>query len=75
MKCRYCGDNLRSINQKLFSSLGERCLGNPAGVHVCITDGINCVFCGNKTRFQNGKLITEFGYPCKNSTTGLHCLQ
>ena len=55
MKCRYCGDNLRSINQKLFSSLGERCLGNPAGVHVCITDGINCVFCGNKTRFQNGK--------------------
>lgn len=75
MKCRYCGDNLHSENQKLFSTLGQKCLGNPAGVHVGVTDGNNCVYCGDSAHFQSGKLITRFGYPCKNSPTGMHCLQ
>ena len=34
MICRFCGDNLKSVNQKLLSSLGERCNGNPSGKHV-----------------------------------------
>ena len=75
MKCRYCGDNIRSVNQKLFSSTGERCLGNPDGIHIGITDGASCVYCGDKAHFQSGKLITRLGFSCRNSPTEMHCLQ
>ena len=75
MRCRFCGDNLRPLNQKLFSSLGENCLGNPAGKHVGLSDGHTCVYCGDETKSQNGKLITKLGIPCKFSPTGMHCLQ
>lgn len=75
MICRFCGDNLKSVNQKLFSSLGERCNGNPSGKHVGVTDCVCCVYCGDVARHQNGKLITKIGLQCKNSPTGGHCLQ
>ncbi len=44
MKCRYCTENLRVVNEKLLSSYGEKCLGNPAGFHVAISDGVICVY-------------------------------
>jgi len=75
MKCRFCGDNLHSINQKLLSSLGEKCLGNPSGIHVGVTDGTSCVYCGDTAKSQNGKLFTKLGAVCKRSPTGMHCLQ
>ena len=64
MKCRYCADTLRVVNEKLFSSLGERCAASPQGVHVAVTDGERCVYCGNEVRSQNGKPLTK-----------RHCLQ
>ena len=75
MKCRYCGDTLRTINQKLFSTTGVQCLGTPAGIHVGVTDGECCVYCGDKTHCQNRKLITHLGDSCRNSPTRMHCLQ
>ena len=75
MKCRFCGDFVHSVNQKLFSSLGEKCLGNPAGVHIGVTDECSCVFCGENAKFQSGKLFTRLGSSCRNSPTGMHCLQ
>lgn len=75
MKCRYCGDTLRVVNEKLFTATGEKCAGNPAGFHVGVTDGECCVYCGNATSCQSGKLRTRFGVSCKRSPTGMHCLQ
>lgn len=75
MKCRYCGDTLRSINQKLFSSVGEKCAGNPAEIHIGVTDGVSCVYCGDIAKCQAGKLFTKFGSECRNSPTKKHCLQ
>ena len=75
MKCRYCGDNLHSTNRKLLSSLGEKCLGNPAGVHIGVTDGVTCVYCGDVAKYNNGKLITRLGYECPRLPTGKHYLQ
>ena len=75
MICRFCGDNLKSANQKLLSSLGEHCNGNPNGKHVGVTDCVCCVYCGDEARPQNGRLITKLGLQCKNSPTGGHCLQ
>lgn len=75
MKCRFCGDIVHSINQKLFSSIGERCLGNPEGKHIGVTDGQTCVFCGDSAHFQSGKLFTKLGTSCRNSSTGMHRLQ
>ena len=40
MKCRYCGDVLKVVGEKLFTATGERCAGNPAGFHVGVTDGM-----------------------------------
>lgn len=75
MKCRFCGDTLTSTNQKLFTTLGIVCKGNPAKVHIGITDSITCVYCGDTTKSQNGFLLTRMGKECKNSPTGMHCLQ
>ena len=61
MICRFCGDELKSVNQKLLSSLGERCQGNPSGKHVGVTDCVCCVYCGDEARPQNGRLITKLG--------------
>ena len=75
MRCRFCGDKLQSINQKLISPLGEKCLGNPAGKHIGLTDSVCCVYCGDETKTQNGKLATKLGLCCLSSPTGMHCLQ
>lgn len=75
MKCRYCGDALRVVNEKLFTATGEKCAGNPAGFHVGVTDGESCVYCGNAASCQGGRLRTRFGLVCKHSPTGMHCLQ
>lgn len=75
MRCRFCGDTLHGANQKLFSSFGERCAGNPAGKHVGITDGAGCVYCGDEAKSVGGKLHTRYGIACKPSPTGMHCLQ
>lgn len=75
MKCRYCAENLHIVNEKLFSSYGEKCLGNPAGFHMALSDGSICVYCGNLVKSKNYKPYTKYGTSCKNSPTGMHCLQ
>ena len=75
MKCRYCAETLRSMNEKLMSPFGEKCLGNPQGFHVAVSDGTICVYCGNPVKSQNYKPHTKYGINCKNSPTGMHCLQ
>ena len=75
MKCRYCAENLRVVNEKLLSSYGEKCLGNPAGFHVAVSDGVICVYCGNSVTPRNFKPHTKYGINCKNAPTGMQCLQ
>ena len=75
MKCRYCAENLRVVNEKLLSSYGEKCLGNLAGFHVAVSDGVICVYCGNSVTPRNFKPHTKYGINCKNAPTGMHCLQ
>ena len=74
MKCRYCADTLRVVNEKLFSSIGEKCSANPKDFHVAVTDGEICVYCGNAVTSKNGKPWIKYGTACKNSPTGFHCL-
>ena len=75
MRCRYCADTLRVVNEKLFSTIGEKCGDNPKGFHAAVSDGSVCVYCGNPVTCRNGKPYTKYGTACKNSPTAMHCLQ
>ncbi len=75
MRCRYCGENLRSINQKLLSGRGEICNGSSDGKHIAVSEDMLCVYCGNSCRSMNGKLFTKYGEKCPASPFGRHCLQ
>lgn len=75
MKCRFCGQDIRSSGEKLISSYGAVCKASQTGKHVALSDGSVCVYCGEKPRIIAGKLITSYGERCKASPTGKHALQ
>lgn len=75
MKCRFCGQDIRSSGEKLIGSYGAVCKANQTGKHVALPDGSICVYCGEKIRSMAGKLFTNYGERCKTSPTGKHALQ
>lgn len=75
MKCRFCGQELRSVNDTLFAPNGTKCAGNGNKNHVAISSGKICVYCGHETRIVAQKLCTKYGFKCKYSPTGGHTLQ
>lgn len=74
MICRFCGYPPKTLGQKLRSSIGEKCVGNPEEFHVAMPEQSMCVYCGNKVSSNAGKLRTSFGLDCPNSPTKMHCL-
>lgn len=75
MKCRFCGQDLRPVNDVLYAPNGKQCAGNGGKNHVAISDGKNCVYCGRATRIVANRLSTMFGFKCSTSPTGGHALQ
>lgn len=75
MRCRFCGENLRVINQTLYSSRGEKCTASQTRKHVGLSEEMRCVYCGGECKTINGRLFTKFGKKCPPSPTKAHCLQ
>ncbi len=75
MKCKYCGQELRSLGQSLRSIYGNRCKANSNGSHVALCDGTHCVYCGEETRTMGQILRTKYGDRCPASPTKKHLLQ
>jgi len=75
MICRFCGETLRSLNQKLFSTYGEKCRSSTSGRHVAVSQGNLCVYCGGECRTMNGRLFTKHGERCPYAPSKSHCLQ
>ena len=53
------------MNEKLMSPFEEKCLGNPQGFHVAVSNGTICVYCGNPVKSQNYKPHAKYGVNCK----------
>ena len=75
MKCRYCGQEVRTAGTQLISTYGQACKTSPTGKHVIISDGVCCVYCGHETRTVGNRLITTHGDRCRASPSGTHLLQ
>lgn len=75
MKCKYCGQDLKSVGQRLRSNYGFVCKANGNGSHVAVSDGNNCVYCGEATKTVGQMLRTKYGERCPYSPTKKHLLQ
>ena len=77
MKCRFCGEELKTGNDKtLWSRYGKICNKSNLKIHVAISDGNICIFCGEIAKPSSGnKLWTQSGPVCRNSPTKKHCIQ
>ena len=59
MKCRYCGQEVKTVGHALNGSYGQQCKTSPTGKHVGLTDGTNCVYCGFLYLHMVGALIAR----------------
>ena len=75
MLCRFCGQELRSMGQRLRTPYGEKCTASPSGKHVGVSTGSECVYCGEKLKVLGQVLRSQYSDRCPPSPTGKHALQ
>lgn len=75
MICRYCGQELKSMGQRLRSSYSEKCKASPTAKHVALATGTECVYCGEPVKVSGQVLRSKYSDRCPSSPNGKHALQ